>query len=131
MFDFSKFWDVGNSLSNFDGGEYSRSAIGRYYYAVFCCARIYLIYCLNETDFNKFVDIHARVCDRLIGSDDNTESAIGKTLEVLRDLRNLADYNWDDSNQTFFKDEILFAKKESELALMQIEALKKSPPLKI
>lgn len=131
MFDFSKFWNVGNSLSNFDGEDNSLSAIGRYYYSVFCSARIYLIFSLNETDFNRFADIHARVCDRLIKSDDNTESAIGKTLEVLRDLRNLADYNWDDSDPKFFKDEIGFAKKESELALIQIESLKKSPPLKI
>ena len=118
MFDFSKFRDVGNSLTDFDGEEYTRSAIGRYYYSVFCCARIYLVFVMREDDFRIFSDIHARVCKRLIESEDNTESAVGETLDELRMLSNLADYDWDDSKQDYFKKRVSLAKKESELALI-------------
>ncbi len=131
MFDFLKFLEVGNTLAGFDGEEYMKSAIGRYYYSVFGSARMYLIFTMGESDFRKYGDIHSEVCDRLIKSDDSTESVVGETLAVLGDLRNLADYDWNDTNPNFFRDKINFAKKESELALMQIESLKKSPPFNV
>lgn len=102
MFDFSKFIDVGNSLSNIDNEEYARSAIGRYYYSVFGCARVYLIFIMGENDFRGYGNIHSKLCDRLRQSDDDTESTVGMTLEKLRQLRNLAVYDWDDGNQYFF-----------------------------
>lgn len=131
MFDFLKFRDVANCLSNGDNEEYARSAISRYYYSVFGCARLYLIFVMGENDFRKYGNIHSKLCGRLKESDDEAESALGDALEELRQLGNLADYNWDDDNPYFFKKRVNFVKKESELALIQIEALKRSPPFNV
>ena len=131
MFDFSKFSDVGNYLSNVNNEEYARSSVSRYYYSVFGSARLYLIFIMGENDFREYGDVHSKLCNRLKESEDNTESTVGMSLEKLRQLRNLADYDWNDDNPYFFNERVDFIKKESDLALTQIEALKKSPPFRI
>ena len=70
MFDFRKVCDVADCLALMDGEEYNRSAISRYYYSVFCCARLYLILVKGENSFISGRDVHKRVCDRLTKSND-------------------------------------------------------------
>ena len=94
MFDFRRLRDVADYLAQMEGEEYDRSAISRYYYSLFGCVRLYLILILGETDFEYGKDIHKRICNRLINSNDPTEHSLGKSLDKLRQLRNMADYDW-------------------------------------
>lgn len=57
-------------------------------------------------------------------SNNPTENALGKILEELRDLRNLADYDWYNQDSEFYKKRVNFAQKESKTGLQQVEALK-------
>lgn len=131
MFDFRKVRKVANLLAKIDGEEYNRSAIIRYYYSLFCCVRLYLIIVMGETNFSKGKHVHSRICDRLKESNDSTEYSLGKRLEKLRDLRNLADYDWYEKDSEYFRINVNFARKESEIGLQQVEILKKSPPFEI
>ena len=131
MFDFAKVFDVAVFLNQIEAEEYDRSAISRYYYSVFGCARLYLILIMNELEFCSRRDIHKKVSDRLKNSNNPTKNALGRILEELRDLRNLADYDWYNQDSEFYKKRVNFAQKESKTGLQQVEALKKSPPFKI
>ena len=131
MFDFKKVFNVANYLAAMDGEEFNRSAISRYYYSVFCCARLYLILVLGENSFFDGNDIHKRVIMRLSNSNDSTEASIGYILDDLRYLRNLADYDWHEKDSSFFKQNLDFASKESKMGLEQVDALKASPPFEL
>ena len=128
MFDFRKVSDVANYLAQMDGEEYDRSAISRYYYSLFGCVRMYLVLILGEANFEYGKDIHRRICNRLIDSDDSTEHSLGKTLEKLRQLRNMSDYDWVNKDSDFFKNKLEFVRKESKMGLEQVNSLRKSPP---
>ena len=131
MFDFSRFLDVANVLSQVNDEAYIRSAISRYYYAIFCCIRRYLIEIKGEFEFEDGFKVHSRISKRLISSDDDTERCLGEALSDLREIRNRADYDWRNGDLSFFKENLSDVKKESELALTQIESLKNFPPYKI
>lgn len=131
MFDFRKVIDVADYLAQKDGEEYHRSAISRYYYSLFGCTRLYLIFIMHETEFVYASDIHRRICDRLKNSLDATENALGRILDDLRQIRNVADYDWEEYDYLFFKNRLTFVQKESSLAFDNIDALKKSPPYKV
>lgn len=131
MFDFRKLKDVAEYLASKEGEEYDRSAISRYYYALFGSARIYLILVLGELEFVMGRNVHRRICDRLIYSSDSTEHSLGITLDKLRQIRNFADYDWETKDSSYFEEKLDFVKKESRIGLEQIEALKNSPPLKL
>lgn len=131
MFDFTKVYDVAVFLNQVEAEEYYRSAISRYYYSVFGCARVYLILIMGESKFRSHKNVHQKVCDRLKDSDNPTEGALGRILVELRNLRNFADYDWDEKDSDFFQKWINYAKKESKTAIQQVEALKKSPPFKL
>ncbi len=131
MFDFRKVWQVANHLARENGEEYNRSAISRYYYSLFCCARLYLLLIMHEYEFGYGKNVHNRVCNRLKNSNDFTEHSLGKRLEKLRELRNFADYDWNIKDSEFFRKNLNFAKNESKRGLEQIDALKRSPPYDI
>lgn len=130
MFSFEKFYDVGEYISQKDGEEYDRAAISRYYYSIFGCSRLYLIFILGEYDFQKGTDVHKRICNRLKESNDSTEHALGLTLDKLRQIRNFADYDWYEKDESFFEKKLMYVKKESKIGLEQLNALKNSPPYK-
>ena len=52
MFDFSNFERVADFLVKIDDEAFKRSAISRYYYSLFDPVRLYLIFVLNEGEFN-------------------------------------------------------------------------------
>ena len=131
MYDFGKVRDVADYLAKMDGEEYNRSAISRYYYSLFGSVRLYLILVLDETNFAKGKNVHGRVCDRLTGSNDSTEKSLGKILDKLRGLRNLADYDWYQEDSLFFEENVHIACEVSRKGLEQLESLKKSPPFKL
>lgn len=130
MFDFRKVNNVADFISQRDDEEFNRSAISRYYYSLFCCARVYLIFVMNESQFAKGNDIHKKVCERLTSSNDSTEVSLGKRLDALRQLRNRADYHWLE-DPSFFKKRVAFASKESKSGLGEVQALKTAPPYNI
>lgn len=131
MYDFRKVCDVANYLAQVKREEYIRSAISRYYYSLFGCARLYLILIMHEFEFERGSNVHTRVCDRLKYSDNPTEHSLGKRLEKLRELRNLADYDWEKKDRHFFHDNIGYIKDETQIGLEQINSLKNSPPYRI
>lgn len=131
MFDFSKFNDVGDYLSKIDSEENNRSAISRYYYSVFGSVRMYLVLIMQEFEFTNNHDVHSRICDRMIDSKDNTESEIGEILDDLREIRNYADYDWENYDSIYFKKILIKARKNSKSAIEQLNALENYPPYKI
>ncbi len=90
-----------------------------------------MILVLGETSFVWGSDVHRRICDRLKYSDDPTEHSLGKTLDKLRQLRNLSDYDWENTDSEFFQNRLTFVQKESQIGLQQVDALKKSPPFNL
>ena len=60
MFDFAKVFDVAVFLNQIEAEEYDRSAISRYYYSVFGCARLYLILIMSEFEFCSRQNIHKK-----------------------------------------------------------------------
>ena len=131
MFDFSKFNDVGDYLSKIDSEENNRSAISRYYYSVFGSVRMYLVLIMQEFEFTNNHDVHSRICDRMIDSKDNTESEIGEILDDLREIRNYADYDWENYDSIYFEKILIKARKNSKSAIEQLNALENYPPYKI
>lgn len=131
MFDFRKVSDVADYLAKKDGEEYNCSAISRYYYSLFCCVRLYLIMIMHEGEFAHGNDVHRRICDRLKDSNDSTEYSLGKILDKLRQLRNLSDYDWNNTDPDFFSNKLSFVQKESQIGFHQLNALKNSPPFKL
>ena len=131
MFDFSDFFEVGLLLSQVDDDAYIRSAIGRYYYAVFGCVRRYLVEIMHEFEFKEEHDIHSRIRKRLLNSSDNTEHYIGELLDDLRKLRNDADYEWQLEDERYFIKNHLKAADNSKIALEQVVLLRNSPPFEL
>lgn len=130
MFDFSNYYDVGDYLANISEEAYIRSGISRYYYSGFCSVRNYLVETMGETEFNNGYNIHKRICDRLIDSEDDTEVSIGEKLGDLKELRNYADYDWS-IDFDFFMVNLISVQRDSEIILEQVQALKNAPPYKI
>ena len=128
MFDYGEYRFVGDLLAQIERESYQRSAISRYYYALFNPVRYYLIFVLNEFDFIKGADFHKRICNRLMQSNDNTEKALGLILDELRQLRNDADYNWDLSS-SYFEECLNDVKSNLDLGFDYLNALRNSPPL--
>ncbi len=129
-FEWVNFQRIADELADKDDEAAIRSAISRYYYAVFCSARLYLIECKDKHYLaeNKNSNVHRDVRNILGSSEDNTEAKIGETLDSLRVLRNDADYDWK-KDKTYFKKEILKIKKKSHDSLDSIEYLKNNPPV--
>lgn len=127
MFDFSSYYETGDYLVEIPNESNIRSGISRYYYAVFCSARNYLVETMDETEFIDGFRIHKRICDRLILSHDDTEVSIGERLIFLKELRNKADYDWR-LDFEYFKENLSGVQKDSKLILEQIDALRSSPP---
>lgn len=131
MFDFKKFSKVGDMLSKHKEESFTRSAIGRYYYSIFCSTRQYLVETKNKKYFLKRKNIHKEVCEELMKSNDLTENEIGEILEQLREIRNQADYDWLTKDGEYYEKSLIQAKNESEKALESLDALKKSPPYEL
>lgn len=131
MYDFRRVRDVANYLAQINREEYVRSAISRYYYSLFGCTRLYLVLIMNEYEFENGNDVHTRICDRLKKSDDSTEHSLGKRLEKLRELRNLADYDWNEKDKDFFFRNLNYIENETQKGLDQVETLRQSPPYRL
>lgn len=92
-FIWADFYEVGLDLSKNTDEAYLRSAIGRYYYAIFGMARLYLTNTMHERTYNTKNNIHKKLIKRLRESKDENESYIGKVLNDLRKKRNSSDYD--------------------------------------
>lgn len=83
-FIWSDFYEVGLDLSKNTDEAYLRSAIGRYYYAIFGMARLYLTNTMEERTYYTKRNIHQKIIKRLKESNDKKEIQIGEVLENLR-----------------------------------------------
>ena len=93
IFDWLDFKEVADELSRSTDEAFIRSAITRYYYAIFSAIREYLIYVKDQYLFISNFNIHKRVWKFLVASDDDNENEIGEFLNNLRYVRNSADYD--------------------------------------
>lgn len=95
MFDWLDLIDVGNTLAQNPNEAHIRSAITRYYYAIFSAIREYLIYFKHQYQFLSNKNIHQKVWKYLTLSKNSNENEIGEFLGKLRNIRNHADYDKD------------------------------------
>lgn len=130
MFDFSNYYDTGDYLAKMPNESNIRSGISRYYYAGFCSVRNYLVEIMDETEFVGGYNIHKRICNRLIQSQNDTEASIGEKLNFLKELRNEADYDWR-LDFDYFNNRLIVVQKDSKMILEQVDALKASPPFEL
>jgi uncharacterized protein (UPF0332 family) len=89
-FDWVKFIELAENLHLQKTEECFRTAVSRAYFGIFCIIRNY-IGCKEHTK----PDVHSKVIASLKTSEDPNEQEIGKMIDELRRLRNLADYNED------------------------------------
>ena len=124
----SDFYEVGLDLSKNRDEAYLRSAIGRYYYAIFGMAKLYLTNTMDERVYNTRKNIHKKLINRLLYSNDENESHIGEVLENLRKKRNYADY---DLNKTTVFNSITLKNIEllTKKSLETLDYLIKNPPI--
>ena len=102
MFQWKDFKTVGDELMANSQGAYIRCATSRYYYSIFGSTREYLIDIMNKHQFCNGKDIHKRVSDELIKSNDPNEVNLAECLKFLREVRNRADYDRLNECNTFF-----------------------------
>lgn len=103
MFQWKDFKTVGDELMANSQEAYIRCATSRYYYSIFGSTREYLIDIMNKHQFCNGKDIHKRVYDELIKSNDPIEVNLAECLKFLREVRNRADYDRLNECNTFFK----------------------------
>lgn len=105
IFDWLEFKKVGDVLSQNSDEAYVRSAITRYYYAVFSAMREYLIMVKKQYQFLSRYKVHRRVWEFLIISENDNEREIGEFLAKVRNVRNSADYD-NENDYEYFVEEL-------------------------
>jgi uncharacterized protein (UPF0332 family) len=113
-FDWLGYIRLAENLSDELDESSLRSAVSRAYYGVFCIAR-------NKKGYKRYgnPDVHRKVIDEYLNSEDEDERSIGWLLIKLRKQRNYADYNEDRYfNKEIVKNMVSLAK--DILTLMEI-----------
>ena len=130
MFEWSDFCDVAEELAKNSNEAYIRSSIDRYYYSLFGSSREYLIK-QKEKYFLKRGgrDIHQRVKDELVKSENLNENELGEILDKLREQRNKSSYD-KKYNSKYFEKNLNMIKKDIKIAFESLEYLKRNPPMK-
>ena len=130
MFEWSDFCDVAEELAKNSNEAYIRSSIDRYYYSLFGSSREYLIK-QKEKYFLKRGgrDIHQRVKDELVKSENLNENELGEILDKLREQRNKSSYD-KKYNSKYFEKNLNMIKKDIKIAFESLEYLKRNPPIK-
>lgn len=126
MFDWLDFKKVGDMLSQNPDEAYVRSAITRYYYAVFSAIREYLIIVKKQYQFLTRYKVHQRVWEFLIISENYNEREIGEFLAKVRNVRNSADYD-KENDYEYFVEELKNISVEIERIVDSISYLRSNP----
>ncbi|WP_413827223.1 hypothetical protein [Methanobrevibacter sp. UBA313] len=132
-FEWADFYNVADCLATKDDEASIRSALSRYYYAVFGMARWYLTEILHEYKF-KSVDSsnHGDMALRLEKSSDDNEAFVGEALSKLRNVRNNADYDLKDFDyEAYLNGNLAKVQKYSKDSLNTINSLIQDPNYKI
>lgn len=125
MFQWKDFKTVGDELMANSQEAYIRCATSRYYYSIFGSTREYLIDIMNKHQFCNGKDIHKRVYDELIKSNDPNEVNLA---EFLREVRNRADYDRLNECNTFFKNNSDKIVDTTNDAFNSLNVLMNNPP---
>ena len=130
IFEWLDFKDVASELSKNPDEAYIRSAIDRYYYALFGSSREYLIEKRDRYFLKKGgSDIHRRVKEELIESDNYNEKELGEILDELRELRNQASYDKNGFDEKYFESNLTEIKKDMKKGLQSLKYLNKNPSI--
>lgn len=126
MFDWMKFVILAYILIDNEDEESLRSGISRLYYGFFGISRRYLINVKKKHNLKrKKGDVHFKVYNELLISNDSVENEIAITLNKLRFVRNNADYDDDDYyTDEYFKSFLKENEKELILAFNAFKQLK-------
>ncbi len=131
MFEWSDLCDVADELSKNSNEAFIRSSIDRYYYSLFGSSREYLIkqrekYFLKKSGRN----IHQRVKDELIKSENSNENELGEILDKFRKFRNRASYDKDEFSKEYFEETLNSIKSDIKIGFQSLNYLKRNPPVK-
>lgn len=131
MFEWSDFCGVADELAKNSNEAYIRSSIDRYYYSLFGSSREYLIK-QREKYFLKRGgrDIHQRVKDELVKSENLNENELGETLDKLRKYRNQASYDKQKFRKDYFEKILNRVEFETKTGFQSLNYLKRNPPIK-
>lgn len=128
IFDWLEFKDVGDELSLNAAESYVRGAITMYYYAIFSAIREYLVKIKKQYQFLNNKDIHRRVWEYLVSTNDYNENEVGEFLSNTRSVRNLANYN-KEHDYDYFIDKLDEIRGDIENIVNSIIFLRDNPSL--
>ena len=128
LFDWLEFKDVGDELSLNAAESYVRGAITMYYYAIFSAIREYLVKIKKQYQFLNNKDIHRRVWEYLVSTNDYNENEVGEFLSNTRSVRNLANYD-KEHDYDYFIDKLDEIRGDIENIVNSIIFLRDNPSL--
>lgn len=128
IFDWLEFKDVGDELSLNAAESYVRGAITMYYYAIFSAIREYLVKIKKQYQFLNNKDIHRRVWEYLVSTNDYNENEVGEFLSNTRSVRNLANYD-KEHDYDYFIDKLDEIRGDIENIVNSIIFLRDNPSL--
>ncbi len=128
IFDWLEFKDVGDELSLNATESYVRGAITMYYYAIFSAIREYLVKIKKQYQFLNHKDIHRRVWEYLVSTNDYNENEVGEFLSNTRSVRNLANYD-KEHDYDYFIDKLDEIRGDIENIVNSIIFLRDNPSL--
>lgn len=128
IFDWLDFKEVGDILSKNKKEAFIRSALTRYYYAIFSAIREYLIYIKHQYQFINNRKIHERVWKFLLSSRNDNENEVGEFLSNLRHVHNSADYD-KEHDYDYFVDKLTEVQSDIGDVVSSIEYLRKNPSM--
>lgn len=130
MFEWSDFCDVADELAKNSKEAYIRSSIDRYYYSLFGTSREYLIKQRDKYFLKRGGrDIHQRVKDELVKSENLNENELGEILDKLRKYRNQTSYDKEKFRKDYFEKILNRVEFETKTGFQSLNYLKRNPPI--
>lgn len=131
MFQWQDFRHIADELMLKPDEAYLRCTASRNYYSLFGSTREYLINVLHKQEFESRKNIHQKVYDELIHSDDLNEISLAECLNYLRRVRNHADYDMMNDSPLYFEKNLDKVVENVNEGFDLLNVLKNNPPFKL
>lgn len=131
MFQWQDFRHIADELMHKPDEAYLRCTASRNYYSLFGSTREYLINVLHKHEFESRKNIHQKVYDELIHSDDLNEISLAECLNYLRRVRNHADYDMMNDSPLYFEKNLDKVVENVNEGFDLLNVLKNNPPFKL